>query len=476
MKFPHPLVLMLGAVAIATALTWMLPAGEFDRTEDPATGREVVVPGSYERVDAEPVGLFDAIVALPRGLIEAADVIFTVFLIGGAFTVIDRTGAFRAAFERLIRALGRRELLVIPIACFVFGAGGALENMQEEFIALIPVLLLLTSRLGFRPIVAVAMSVGAAAIGSSFSPINPFQVGIAQKVSDVPLLSGAGHRTVFLLTALALWSWLTMRFARKTRGEPAHAAAGAGGGARTEPRSPHATGPTDAEPRSPHATAPADVEHEHIPLTWRHVVILVLVVAAFAFYVYGVMRLEWGFNELAALIFAIGVVAGVLGRLGAEGTAEAYVAGFRDMAYAAILIGFARAIFVVLNDGRIIDTIVYGLFQPLEGLPQAAAAIGMMGVQTLIHVPVPSVSGQAVLTMPILAPLSDLLGFSRDIAILAYQYGAGLCEILTPTNGALMAVLAAARVRYDEWLRFALPLWAMLFGLGIVSVLVALAQ
>ena len=463
MKFPHPLTLLLGAVVIAAVLTWVLPAGEFDRVEDPATGREVVVAGSYHRVDADPVGPFAAMVALPRGLIEAADVIFTVFLIGGAFTVIDRTGAFRAAFERLVRALGRRELLVIPIACFVFGTGGALENMQEEFIALIPVLLLLTSRLGFRPIVAVAMSIGAAAIGSSFSPINPFQVGIAQKVSDVPLLSGAGHRTIFLIVALSLWSWLTMRFARRTRGEPAAAAVAATGGA-------------VAEPRSPHATGPVAVESDEVPLTWRHVVILALVVAAFAFYVFGVMRLEWGFNELAALIFVIGVIAGVLGKLGAEGTAEAYVAGFRDMAYAAILIGFARAIFVVLNDGRIIDTIVFGLFQPLAGLPQAAAAVGMMGVQTLIHVPVPSVSGQAVLTMPILAPLSDLLGFSRDIAILAYQYGAGLCEILTPTNGALMAVLAAAKVRYDEWLRFALPLWAMLFGLGIVSVLVALAR
>ena len=128
-----------------------------------------------------------------------------------------------------------------------------------------------------------------------------------------------------------------------------------------------------------------------------------------------------------------------------------------------------------MNDGRIIDTIVYGLFQPLEGLPRAAAGLGMMGVQTLIHVPVPSVSGQAVLTMPVLGPLSDLLGFSRDIAILAYQYGAGLCELLTPTNGALMAVLAAAKLRYDEWFKFVLPLWAMLFALGAASVLIALA-
>ncbi|HUF11718.1 MAG TPA: Na+/H+ antiporter NhaC family protein [Longimicrobiales bacterium] len=465
MRFPHPLTLLLGAVIIAAVLTWVLPAGEFERAEHPETGREIVVAGSYHRVEADPVGPFEAIVALPRGMIEAADVIFLVFLVGGAFMVIDRTGAFQAGLDRLVRSLGAHELLVIPIACFAFGIGGALQNMQEEFIALIPVLLLLTSRLGFRSTVAVAMSLGAAAVGASFSPINPFQVGIAQRVADVELLSGAAYRTLFLGLALALWSWGTMRFARRTRGAraPMHAMS-------------EAARPTaEEEPRSPHETGPQETTGAGIALTGRHTVILVLVAIAFAIYVYGAMRLEWGFNEMSALFFLLGVAAGLIGRLGAEGTADAFVEGFKAMAFAAILIGFARAIYVVLADGRIVDTIVFGLFQPLQGLPRSAAAVGMMGVQTIIHVPVPSVSGQAVLTMPILAPLSDLLGFSRQIAILAYQYGAGLCDLITPTNGALMAVIAAARVRYDDWLQFVLPMWGMLFALGAVSVLVALA-
>lgn len=442
MRFPHPLTLLLAAVAIAAVLTWILPAGEFVRVEHPETGREVVQPGSYHAVEGDPVGPFEALVALPRGMIEAADVIFLVFLVGGAFMVIDRTGAFQTGLDRLVRALGRHELLIVPVSCFAFGLGGVLMNMQEEFIALIPVLLLLTARLGFGPTVAVAMSLGAAAVGASFSPINPFQVGIAQRVADVELLSGAAYRIAFLVLALALWSWGTMRVAR--RHERGHAA------------------PVDATP------------HQAMPMTPRHAVILLLTGVAFAVYVYGAMRLDWGFNEMSAAFFLLGVAAGIIGRLGAEGTAEAYVEGFKAMAFAAILIGFARAIFVVLADGRVVDTIVHGLFQPLDGLPRAVAGIGMMGVHTLIHVPVPSVSGQAVLTMPILAPLSDLLGFSRQVAVLAYQYGAGLCDLLTPTNGALMAVLAAARVRYEDWLRFAVPLWAMLFVLGAVSVLLAI--
>ncbi|HUF13709.1 MAG TPA: hypothetical protein VMN78_11455 [Longimicrobiales bacterium] len=471
MRFPHPLTLLLGAVVIAAALTWILPAGEFERSEHPETGREIVVAGSYHRVERAPVGPFDAIVALPRGMIEAADVIFLVFLVGGAFMVVDRTGAFQAGLDRLVRGLGAHELLVIPIACFAFGTGGALQNMQEEFIALIPVLLLLTSRLGFRATVAVAMSLGAAAVGASFSPINPFQVGIAQRVADVELLSGAAYRTVFLVLALALWSWGTVRFARRTRGTPAPAQGidGAPAGAAVPARD-----APDHAPRSPHETGPAAQPVAAMTMTGRHALILLLVAGAFAIYVYGAMRLEWGFNEMSALFFLLGVAAGLIGRLGAEGTADAFVDGFKAMALAAILIGFARAIYVVLADGRIVDTIVFGLFQPLQDLPRSAAAVGMMGVQTLIHVPVPSVSGQAVLTMPILAPLSDLLGFSRQIAILAYQYGAGLCDLITPTNGALMAVIAAARVRYDEWLKFVLPMWGMLFALGAVSVLVAL--
>jgi uncharacterized ion transporter superfamily protein YfcC len=178
---------------------------------------------------------------------------------------------------------------------------------------------------------------------------------------------------------------------------------------------------------------------------------------------------------MAALFFAMGIVAGLVGGLGVGGTAEAYVAGFRAMAYAALLIGFARAIFVTLQQGRIIDTIVQGFFTPVAHLPLALSAVAMMGVHVLVHVPVPSPSGHAVLTLPILVPLADLLGLSRQVTVLAYQYGGGLCELLTPTNGALLAILAAAGVRYEDWLRFVLPVLAALFALGAGAIGVGVA-
>ncbi|HSG09277.1 MAG TPA: hypothetical protein VLA36_13030 [Longimicrobiales bacterium] len=439
LRVPHPLVLLSGFVFLAAAASYIVPAGEFERRYDEAADRTVVVAGTYHEVERSPVNGFRAAVALPRGLLEAGDVVFLVFLVGGAFTVVDETGALRRAVGWLVRSLHGRDLMVIPVVSLFFAMGGVVENMQEEIIALVPVLLVLTTRMGFTPLVAAAISAGPAFVGSAFSPINPFQVQIAQKVAELPLLSGAGLRIVFLVAALSLWIAMTMRYAKATR---------------TEAR----------------AVTAADDE----PLKGADGPILGLVMATFVVVVVGITFLGWGFDELSASFFIMGIVVGALAGLGVTGTAEAYVKGFQSMAYAAILIGFARAIFVVLEDGRIVDTMVHALFTPLENLPVAASALGMMVAQAAIHVPVPSVSGQAVLTMPVLVPLSDLLGLSRQVTVLAYQYGAGLCDLITPTNGALMAILGVAGVRYEEWIRFTTPLYLGLMGLGAVAIVVGL--
>lgn len=441
MKFPHPLALLVGCIAVSAALTWVLPAGRYDRAPDAATGRDVVVAGSYHAVAPTPVSVFQTVVAVPRGMADAGSVIFFVFLVGGAFTVVDKTGALRWAVGRLVDGLRDSETLVVPVVVLFFAAAGALENMSEEIIALVPVLLLLTTRLGLDPLVAAAMSIGAAAVGASFSPVNPFQVLIAQKVAQLPPASGLVFRSLFLALAVGLWMFAAMRFARRTRVAP--------------------------------SAAPAAVS-EHENLGARGAAVLALVVLTFAVFLFGVMRLGWDFDQESALFFAMGVAAGLVGRLGVTGTAVAFTEGFAGMAYAAMLIGFARAIYVVLEQGSIIDTIVHGMFTPLAHLPPVLSALAMVAAQAAIHVPVPSVSGQAVLTLPVLTPLSDLIGLPRQVTVLAYQYGAGLCEMLTPTNGALMAVLAASGVAYGRWLRFAVPLFALLLGLGAVAVGVAL--
>ena len=451
LRVPHPLVLLTAGVILAAAASYVLPAGEYERRDDEATGRVVVVAGTYEEVEPNPVNLFEAMVALPRGMIDAADIIFLVFLIGGAFTVVDATGALRRGVTSLTRALHGRDLLIIPVVAVPFAIGGVVQNLQEEIIPLIPVLLILTRRLGFNAMVAVAMSAGAAFVGSAFSPINPFQVAIAQQLAELPLASGGLFRIVFLLIALAFWIAMTMRYAHRTRDR---GRAGGGDGAGIEEP---AGGGDGAE-----CVRVSDLG------------IFALVGAAFVLAVIGMLLWGWGFNELSAAFFIMGVIVGLLAGLGVGGTTEAYLRGFREMTFAALLIGFARAIYVVLQDGRVVDTIVHGLFTPLEGLPVLASAFGMVAAQAAIHVPVPSVSGQAVLTMPVLVPLSDLLGMSRQVTVLAYQYGAGLCELLTPTNGALMAILASAKIRYEDWIRYVGPLYLGLVAIGMVAIWVAL--
>ncbi|MBF9224122.1 YfcC family protein [Hymenobacter ruricola] len=436
-RFPHPLVLLVSFIMLAAALSYVLPAGQFARQKNKATGREVVVSGSYQRVERTPVSPLDMLVDIPKGMADAAGVIFLIFLAGGAFTVLDQTGALRHGVDWLLARAHGREVLVIPIISLLFATMGALENMGEEIVALIPVLLVLMRRLGYPVITAVAASLGAAIVGAAFSPINPFQVGVAQKLAHLPLLSGGGYRLALLLPAVALWIAGVMRHAIRHRVAPEITAEEVAADARG---------------------------------AGRHGLVLLLLLVCFSIFGYGVVSLGWDFDQMGALFFVLGVGAGLLGGLGLSGTAEGFVTGFRDIAFSALLIGFARAIFVVLEQGHIVDTIVQGMSAPLAHLPVTLSALGMMAVQTALHLPVPSVSGQATLTMPLFAPLADLIGLSRQVVVLAFQYAAGLCELITPTNGSLLAILAICKLRFDEWLRYVWPLYALLLALGAAGV------
>ncbi len=440
LRLPHPYLLLLICVAIAAALTWVLPAGEYDRRDDPATGRSIVVAGTYHSVEAQPVGAFGVAVAVPRGFIAGADVIVSILLIGGAWVVVDRMGTLTRGVGALVRRLRRRGLLAIPLLTLLFASMGAIENMQEEIIPMIPVLLLLGRRLGVDGVTVVAMSAGAAIVGSAFGPTNPFQAGIAMKLAELPPLSGGGLRLAMFAVGVVLWSLWTLRHARRNR-----------------------------------VAVVVDAEVDESPFTGRDALIMALVLLPFAAYVYGALAFGWGFNELSGAFFIGAIAAGLVGGLRLDGTIKNYIEGMQLLLPAAMLVGVARSISVVLADGKVIDTILHGLATPLAGVSSAAAAIMMVPVHTIIHVPVSSVSGQAALTMPVMVPLSDLIGLSRQITVLAYQTGAGLCDMITPTNGALLAVLLAADVPLPRWLRFAAGGWVIMTAVGIAVILVALA-
>ena len=446
-RLPHPFILLLGGVAVAAALTWVLPAGAYERRVDIALGREVVIPGTYARVAQVPVTPMAAVVAVPRGIVAGADVMLTILLAGATFVLLDASGAL----ARLVGSIGSsaaRPRVVVAGVALVFASFGAMENMYEEIIALVPTLVLLSRTLGNGPVTALGMSVGAAVVGAAFGPTNPFATVIALRFAGLPQLSQPVLRFGLLFAAVTVWIAWTLFMADRD------AAAADGSQAATTPT-------TDAA--------------QWASTRWNRRDLLLVIVASapIAAYVYGVLRFDWGFNELSALFLVAGLTIGILTHRSLSGSGEALLEAMKPMLAAALFVGVARAISVVLTDGRVIDTIVHGLAAPLAGTPGVLAGVLMIPIHALVHIPVVSNSGHAVLTMPIMASVSDLLGVSRDAAVIAYQTGAALMDMITPTNGALLAMLLTARVGYARWLRFAAPGALLVALVGVVGIVLA---
>jgi uncharacterized ion transporter superfamily protein YfcC len=434
-RLPHPIVLLGGAVLVAALLTWILPAGQYDRRDDAATGRRVVVAGTYHTTSSAPVGPFAAAVSIPRGFIAAADVIILVLLAGGAWVVVDRLGTLSAIVGWLVDRFAARGVWVIPIIALFFGLMGALENMEEEIIPLVPVLMALGGGIGVDGVTVVAMSLGAAMVGGAFGPTNPFQAGIALKLAQLPPLGRGGLRMAMLVAGLGVWIAVTMIHALRHR--------------------------RDVEVARNSTT--------RVSMNPRHALVMAIIIAPFAAYVYGALKFDWGLNELSGGFLVAGILAGVVGGFGLARTVTTFLEGMMGMLTSACMVGVARSISVVLDDGRVVDTILHAMVTPLGHVPAFVAVALMIPFHALLHVPVPSVSGQAVLTMPLFAPVADLLGFSREAAVITYQTGAGLAQMVTPTNGSVMAVLLAAGVPLQRWLRFAVVGIVALVLIGLVG-------
>ena len=311
-------------------------------------------------------------------------------------------------------------------------------GLQEEIIAMMPVLLYLTSRLGYNTFVAITISFGSAILGAAFSPMNPFAVVIAQKETGLEFLSGSGFRLIVLAIAFVVWMFMIIRYANKNKIEK---------------------------------LVETDEVVEKVSI--RSAIILCLVGVAFVILVIGMLNYNWDFNEMSAEFFALGILVGLIGKLGVNGTIETYIEGFKELVFAAMIVGFASSISIILKEGMVIDTIIYGLFTPMQYLPKSLAAVSMMVSQSLLHFPVSSYSGQAILTMPILAPLSDLIGISRQVCVLAYQYGAVMTDLIYPTQGALMAIIAIAGISFDKWFKFIFKFVLSILVVGAIAIVVA---
>lgn len=448
-KVPHTLVLLFGMIVLAYGLTLILPPGEFERITNEA-GRQQVVPGSYtalEGVEAlRPTEIFTAI---PRGFEAAAGIIFFILIIGGMFGIFRATGAADAAIGAMLRRFGGRPALLLGGTMAIFAVGSATIGMAEEYIPFVPLLVVLTAALGMDAIVAVGVMAVGYGVGYGAALINPFTVFIAQDVAGVPQGSGLEYRAVLLVIFLAVGFHHVWRYARRVQDDPSRSLM------------------ADVEVETV-VTADTDV-----PLTGRRRLVLVSLGLALALLIYGLNAWHWYLVEMGALFLGVCVVMAIVSRLSADEAAIEFGNGAAELTMTALLVGFARSIEVVLNDGKVIDTIVTGLAAPLEGLGAEVASVGMFAVQSVFNFFVPSGSGQAYVTMPLMAPLADLVGVSRQTAVLAFQFGDGFTNILVPTNAVLIGILSIAGVPYLRWLRFLLPFMLKIWVVGSVALVVA---
>jgi uncharacterized ion transporter superfamily protein YfcC len=460
-KVPHTLVLLFGMVVLAQLLTYLLPAGTFERVQN-AAGRLQVVPGSFSFTpEAGSLPPWAMLTAIPRGFSEAHEIIFFVFIIGGAFAVLRATGAVDAALGALLRRLGSRPFWLVTGGIVVFAIGSSTIGMAEEYLPFVPVLIVLAHALGYDAVTAVGIMTVGYAIGYGVALINPFTVLIAQDVAGLQPASGLWFRLSLMAVFLPVGIHHVWSYAKKVGNDP---------GASLMPES----GGPSAEVGPGVASAPPEGQGaDHPPMTPTHRWSLAAVVAVLAVLVYGLSQWHWYLVEMGALFVALAIILAIIARMTPDRTAVEFGKGAAELTTTALMIGVARGIQVVLDEGGVVDTIVHGISVPLQELPGALSAVGMFFVQSLANLFIPSGSGQAYVTMPIMAPLADLVDVSRQVAVLAYQFGDGFTNILVPTNAVLVGILAMAAVPYDRWLKFVLPFMVKIWIVGSVALAVA---
>jgi uncharacterized ion transporter superfamily protein YfcC len=449
LRVPHTYVLLIGLIVLAAASTWIIPAGSYDRVVE--QGREVVDPLSYHTVEARPAGIGALVLAFPRGLLEIAEIVFYIFIIGGAFGVLNRTGVIQAGVRALVRRLGGRKALIVPLLTVVFAVGGGTIGIAEETLVFLPALLLLARSLGYDSLLAGGIALVGANAGFAAAFMNPFTVGVAQGIVGLPLFSGMGFR-------IGLWAVMTSvtvvflsRYARRVAARPE----------------------TSRMYELDKAREPLAGPDETGPFAGKHLAVLGLVLGALVLLVVGAIRWGWGILELSGLFFGLALAAGPLGGLSLDDTVKSFIAGAADITYAALIVGLARGTLVVLRDAQVLDTITHAMAQALRGWSSTLSALGIYLAQNLLHFIVPSGSGQAAVSMPVLAPLGDLVGVTRQTNVLAYQLGNGLTNVFIPTQGYFMAALGILRIPWTIWVRWLLPLLGIWLVIGAGAVVLA---
>ncbi len=427
LKVPNTYVIIACILVLCAVLTWFVPGGQYVTGEDGTL--------TYKQVDSVPQ-TWQVLPAIYHGFVRQAGIIVFILVVGGAFWLLNATGAVTAGIGRFIAVVGKRDKLVLAAVTVLFSLAGAVFGMSEETIPFVGIVVPLVVSMGYDAFMGMLVVYVASNVGFSSAFLNPFTVGIAQGMADLPLFSGMGYR-------IFCWAFLTLLLtvfvvvhAHKTRRAPAQAA------------------------------SPADA-----PMTPRQGWILCVLLLAVVLLIVGVTCWDWYLPEITGLFLGMGIVCGVIAGFSANRIAEELLAGAKDILSAALVVGFASGIIVILQDGKVVDSILHSMQEGLEGTGRSGSLTAMYGIQALINFVIPSATAKAAITIPIMAPFSDMVGVSRQAMVLAFQFGDGFTNMLTPTSGVLVAALAMARIPYGEWVK---RIWKTVVVLLILGLLLLL--
>ena len=467
---PHTFVILVALILLAVAATYVVPAGEYTRYTDEATNRTLVEAGSFHYVESHPVSFLTVPALIYRAIVKAASTVTFILIIGGSFEIIKifikkdhcfhkslsfeiitSTGILTVLCKKMAKAFRGREYFVIPAFLLLFSVFGTTMGMSAEVMIFVPIGIALAASLGLDKVTGTAMIAMGAASGFTAGILNPFNVGVAQDIAEIPMFSGMGYRIFILGVLLVIDTVYITWYAKRVKADPT--------------KSIIYGEPDDQE-------FVFDDTEEAMTLT--HGLTLAVIVAGFAVLIYGLSKLGWYFEEMSAIFIAMGVLCGIVNRYSPNKIAATFGNGAKGIVVGALIVGIARGVELALSDAMILDTIVHAIASIVNILPQSLKAIGMFLAQSLVNCVITSGTGQAAVTMPLMVPVADLIGITRQTAVLAFQLGDGFSNSVLPTSSALMGYLVVSKIPYVKWLKFMMPLFLIWTFFGCLFMLGAL--
>ncbi len=446
---PHPVIILFGMIVLAWIFTYLIPSGEFSRME--IDGKQKVVAGSFHFLESARLSPMVIFKSMPKGYKAAIEVIFIIIASGIMFGILNATGSVENAVGSFVKTLGnKKQSLLISGMTFLYGILGMFIGYENN-IAMIPIAAVLSLAIGGDLVLATGIAVGGVTVGFGLSPFNPYTVGTAQRIADLPLFSGATLRLILCLLGLTIMAWYNVSYFKKIKEKPSK---GLG---------------NDLDSSGFSLSKPL----EAFQMKSKDWIILSSFVIMFFVLIYGVFQFKWYLNDISALflIFSFFLVF-FLNKTNIE-IGELILDSVAKVAPGAFMVGFAATIRIVMEEGKVSDSITYYLANSLAGLPNYLSAIGMVATQSLMNFMIPSGSGQALATMPILIPLGELLNLTKQTVVLAFQVGDGVSNLVNPTFGGLIAMIAICRVPFERWLRFIAPVVVILIALTLIFVMIA---